>query len=103
MFSPQQIATLREAVESFDAVSDDQCRLLMGSGMDCYDLAVDVLERVQAEAELRAEIEDLRAIIARMDEAFPLADETCEEPGITLSEAVRRERAEAQQHWGRIQ
>lgn len=37
------------------------------------------------------EVERLRAIIARMDEVAPRADDTCDEPGITLSEAVRRE------------
>lgn len=33
----------------------------------------------------------LKAIIAAMDGAAPLADKTCDEPGITLSEAVQRE------------
>lgn len=37
---------------------------------------------------------ELRAIIALMDKYAPLADETCDEPGITLSEAVRREMKE---------
>lgn len=37
------------------------------------------------------EVERLRAVIARIDEAAGRADSTCDEPGITLSEAVRRE------------
>jgi len=49
-------------------------------------------ERQRAE-EAEAEWDELKAIIARMDQAVPLADQTCDEPGITLSEAVRRERA----------
>ena len=39
------------------------------------------------------EIAELKAIIARIDEVTPRADSTCDDPGITLSEAVRRERA----------
>ena len=40
---------------------------------------------------LRAEVEQLRAIIAFIDGVMPVADETCDEPGITVSEAARRE------------
>jgi hypothetical protein len=37
------------------------------------------------------EITRLRAIIEKMDQHSPLADSTCDEPGITLSEAVMRQ------------
>lgn len=39
---------------------------------------------------LQAEIAELKAIIAYIDDVAPRADKTCDEPGITLSEAVRR-------------
>jgi hypothetical protein len=45
----------------------------------------------KAVEQLTAENAELKAIIARMDIAAPVADESCLEPGITLSEAVRRE------------
>jgi hypothetical protein len=40
--------------------------------------------------ELEKEIERLRALIGKMDEHAPPADETCHEPGISYSEACRR-------------
>jgi Lar family restriction alleviation protein len=43
-----------------------------------------------AEDALRAEMERLREIIRVIDELSPRADHTCDEPGITLSEAARR-------------
>ena len=43
---------------------------------------------------LLAEVERLRAILAYIDIHAPLADVTCAEPGITLSEAARRALAE---------
>ena len=43
---------------------------------------------------LLAEVERLRAILAYIDIHAPLADATCAEPGITLSEAARRALAE---------
>jgi len=61
---------------------------------DCYDYA-DVIElieeRDQRIAALESENERLKEVIKRIDEVVPHADETCDEPGITLSEAVRRE------------
>ena len=36
------------------------------------------------------EVTRLRAIIAHIDKTAPRADRTCDEPGITLSEAARR-------------
>lgn len=41
-----QYDALREAVESFDPESDDPSHLLIGTGVDAYDLAVDLLEMV---------------------------------------------------------
>lgn len=41
-------------------------------------------------AALRAQLADLQRIIEYIDKKFPRADKTCDEPGITLSEAVRR-------------
>lgn len=35
-------------------------------------------------------LEQALAIIDRLDALIPRADETCEEPGITVSEAARR-------------
>jgi hypothetical protein len=40
---------------------------------------------------LAAEVAELRAIITLMDAYAPRADSTCREPGITFSEACRRE------------
>jgi len=40
--------------------------------------------------ELEEEIERLQALIAEMNEHAPPADETCNEPGISYSEACRR-------------
>ena len=40
---------------------------------------------------LAAEVAELRAIIALMDDHTPRADSACREPGITFSEACRRE------------
>lgn len=37
------------------------------------------------------EVERLRLIIAKIDATLPKADHTCDEPGITYSEAVRRQ------------
>lgn len=53
------------------------------------------LSYTKAENErLRAQLADLQRIIKYIDKKFPRADETCDEPGITLSEAVRRTLAE---------
>ncbi len=41
--------------------------------------------------DLMGEKERLTAVIANMDACSPLADKTCAEPGITLSQAVERE------------
>jgi hypothetical protein len=40
--------------------------------------------------ELEEEVNRLRALIAEMNEHAPPADETCNEPGISYSEACRR-------------
>jgi hypothetical protein len=47
---------------------------------------------------LLAEVERLQAVIAYIDARAPLADATCAEPGITLSEAARRALAQMQPH-----
>lgn len=47
--------------------------------------------------QLTAELAECRAVIAKIDIVAPLADETCLEPGITLSEAVRRQLQEQPQ------
>ena len=47
--------------------------------------------RVYLHDAIRKERDELRAIIKRMDSVCPVADSTCDEPGITLSEATRRE------------
>lgn len=39
---------------------------------------------------LQAEVDRLKAIIKKIDEVTPRADNTCTEPGIAISEAVRR-------------
>lgn len=49
------------------------------------------VERLTAEnAKLREQLAEAQRIISYIDKKFPLADKTCDEPGITLSEAVRR-------------
>jgi hypothetical protein len=40
------------------------------------------------------EIAQLKAIIKLIDETVPLADDTCDEPGITFSKACRRQLTE---------
>ena len=58
----------------------------------CYDHHIAYLDqRIRADA-AEAERNELIAIIARIDEVVPRADNSCEDPGITISEAVRRER-----------
>ena len=57
--------------------------------MSTQPLCVGPCQRHQLDA-LRAEIERLRALIKRIDATAPLADSTCREPGITISEAVSR-------------
>jgi len=48
-------------------------------------------QRLIAEADkLRAELAEMKALIAYMDKWVPLADDTCAEPGITYSEACKR-------------
>ena len=47
-------------------------------------------------AALRERVAQLEAVIAYIDAHAPLADTTCNEPGITLSEAARRAMSEAQ-------
>jgi hypothetical protein len=51
-----------------------------------------VQEEIQGRtiATLRARIAEMEAIITYIDEHAPRADDTCAEPGITLSEAARR-------------
>jgi hypothetical protein len=48
----------------------------------------------------RAEVERLRKIIRVIDELSPRADHTCDEPGITLSEAARRHIADKKRKGG---
>lgn len=43
-----------------------------------------------AEALMQARIAELEAIIQFIDARHPAADDTCDEPGISFSEAVRR-------------
>ena len=43
------------------------------------------------------ELNELRDIVALIDKRCPRADYTCNEPGITLSEAARRELADIRQ------
>lgn len=40
---------------------------------------------------LAAEVVRLRAIIERVDQCAPVADETCDESGITFTEAIMRQ------------
>lgn len=49
-------------------------------------------------AALEAEIERLRSIIEVIDNSCPRADETCAEPGITISEAARRTLIDERHH-----
>ena len=44
----------------------------------------------------REKVAKLEAVLAYIDAHAPLADATCNEPGITLSEAARRAMKEAQ-------
>lgn len=48
----------------------------------------------QAAAAVINELNELRDIVKLIDARTPRADSTCDEPGITLSEAARRELAE---------
>ena len=41
-------------------------------------------------AKLREQLAEAMSIIEYIDKHAPLADDTCDEPGITLSEAARR-------------
>jgi len=52
-------------------------------------------EWVAETQELRARIEQLTLIIGVIDERMGLADATCDEPGITVSEAAKRVLADA--------
>lgn len=47
------------------------------------------LPREAVEA-LVAELDMCHAVLAMIDASLPVADETCAEPGITISEAARR-------------
>lgn len=65
---------------------------------DCEKLAASVITLTADNAALRKRVEELEGeskrlglIIARMDGCAPVADNTCAEPGITLSEAVMRQ------------
>lgn len=48
-------------------------------------------ERGAALLAAERERDELRAIIALIDRKVPVADDTCDEPGITISEAARRQ------------
>lgn len=54
--------------------------------------ATEKINRLEGEKiNLHRRIEELEAVLTRIDAIAPAADDTCLEPGITLSEAVRRE------------
>ena len=53
-----------------------------------------LLANQEEQAQLRAERDELAAVLAYIDAHTPRADSTCNEPGITLSEAARREMRE---------
>jgi hypothetical protein len=52
-----------------------------------------------AAGHLRDHIDELTRLINRMDHLAPMADNSCLEPGITLSEACRRMLAEESASW----
>ena len=58
-----------------------------------WDAAAALLAELSAARERIAELE---AVLAYIDAHAPLADATCNEPGITLSEAARRAVKESQ-------
>jgi hypothetical protein len=59
---------------------------------EALDTALLHLKESEAERDaLAGQLAKVQAIITRIDQVAPLADETCDEPGITLSEAIRRE------------
>ena len=58
-----------------------------------WDAAAALLAELSAARERIAELE---AVLAYIDAHAPLADATCNEPGITLSEAARRAIKEVQ-------
>lgn len=53
---------------------------------ECPDAAT-----ARALVDMSIEVAQLRAILRLIDERVPRADDTCDEPGITISEAARRE------------
>ena len=53
-------------------------------------------EKQNTEIAARERIAELEAVLAYIDAHAPLADATCNEPGITLSEAARRAVKESQ-------
>lgn len=55
-----------------------------------YEFAKNQWNYRPVEDALLARIAELEAIIAYIDDVAPRADETCDEPGIKFSEAVRR-------------
>jgi hypothetical protein len=52
---------------------------------------VSALQQGQHLRKLIRTVRQQRAILALIDERIPRADDTCDAPGITLSEAARRE------------
>ena len=55
------------------------------------DTLADEVRTLTAEnAKLREQLAEAMSIIEYIDKHAPLADDTCDEPGITLSEAARR-------------
>lgn len=65
---------------------------------DGWDRALKASDLADAQAQENAR---LKMIIARMDGAVPVADKTCDQPGITLSEAVMRQWPELRAGSGR--
>lgn len=84
-----------EAVERFASSLDKNVQRLTGIP-NAKSAEAEILRALRAELthcqkSREAEVKALKAVIVRMDEVAPRADHTCNEPGITLSEAVRRE------------
>ena len=78
-----------------DALPDAR---LIAAAPALRDTVADLADLADAQAQENAR---LKGIIAKMDAHSPLADKTCDEPGITLSEAVMRQWPELRVGLGR--
>lgn len=100
MTAADKIAEARALIGFADRMSDAALRVgLAGTSdwdqvagaADIYGIQDTVAELADLANAQAQEIARLRQIIAQMDALTPRANKTCDQPGITLSEAIQRE------------